>query len=584
MPLIDQDGNVVQPTTGNDDLVLIGDNQTIDLLAGDDILEISGGTGNTVNGNEGDDLIDSIDGGGNNTLNGDRGSDQFFVGSNDTANGGTGRDIIYFVEGGNNTFDGGTGRDRFVIAAQQLPDLPEGTLPESANTIQNFQTDLDVVTISFSGVTQISDLDITEENGNTVISIDGTEDGQDNPTPVAIIEGVARADFPDEAIEILPEGTTEFPVLPNSAPEVTPGQTFKFTANTPEGAILGQVEATDVDEDEIVQYEITGGNDAGAFAIDAGTGVITVADAGALPTAPTDLTVVVTDAEDAASAAGTITIEETALLVRDVPPPEGGLSIEEGSAVGTAPIPETVIVEYIAADKTLADLTITIENNPDLNPDDPDNLGPAFAIDVTEGDTEGQLIVVDPSDLVFSETNPEDNQFTLTITATDTQDNTITDSGDVLMNITPPDGEFSLDVDDNRDVATGDPVFDTNDGLLALRFLIFQDTGGLNDNLITGLVGENSRLDTPDELNQYLNANLDFLNVDGNVNDAGNDIIDTNDGLLALRFLIFQDTGGLNDNLITGLIGETATRTTPDALNTYLSDFLVPNNFEPVVV
>ena len=63
----------------------------------------------------------------------------------------------------------------------------------------------------------------------------------------------------------------------NEAPEIAPGQTFSVAEDAVNGTSVGTVSATDP-ENNIDTYEITGGNGDGVFAIDAGTGQITIDD------------------------------------------------------------------------------------------------------------------------------------------------------------------------------------------------------------------------------------------------------------------------------------------------------------------
>ena len=66
----------------------------------------------------------------------------------------------------------------------------------------------------------------------------------------------------------------------NDPPTVSEGA-FEVNRGARQGTHVGAVSASDVDGDHL-SYAITGGNESGAFAIDAATGVITVADTGAL--------------------------------------------------------------------------------------------------------------------------------------------------------------------------------------------------------------------------------------------------------------------------------------------------------------
>lgn len=67
----------------------------------------------------------------------------------------------------------------------------------------------------------------------------------------------------------------------NDLPVVGP-QTFTLNENASVGTVVGGIIATDVDTGAILTYSIVGGNSSGAFAIDATTGIITVANPGTL--------------------------------------------------------------------------------------------------------------------------------------------------------------------------------------------------------------------------------------------------------------------------------------------------------------
>ncbi|MGF1569518.1 MAG: choice-of-anchor L domain-containing protein [Nodosilinea sp.] len=67
----------------------------------------------------------------------------------------------------------------------------------------------------------------------------------------------------------------------NDAPVVT-NQTFVLKENSPTGTIVGTVPATDADGDPLT-YTFLSGNDNGRFALDAATGIITVANGALLP-------------------------------------------------------------------------------------------------------------------------------------------------------------------------------------------------------------------------------------------------------------------------------------------------------------
>lgn len=68
----------------------------------------------------------------------------------------------------------------------------------------------------------------------------------------------------------------------NDAPTVTAGQTFNVYSNATNGTVVGTVLSEDEDSGQTVNYAIVGGNSFNAFAINAVTGVITVANSTSL--------------------------------------------------------------------------------------------------------------------------------------------------------------------------------------------------------------------------------------------------------------------------------------------------------------
>lgn len=87
----------------------------------------------------------------------------------------------------------------------------------------------------------------------------------------------------------------------NDAPQVA-DQGFAIDENSPNGSVVGSVAASDPDAGDTLAYAVSGGSGAAAFAIDAGSGEITVADAAAL------------DFESAASFTLDVDVTDAALL------------------------------------------------------------------------------------------------------------------------------------------------------------------------------------------------------------------------------------------------------------------------------
>lgn len=94
----------------------------------------------------------------------------------------------------------------------------------------------------------------------------------------------------------------------DNAPVIVPGQGFTLAENSANGASVGTATATDADTaGSLSSWTITGGTGASAFAIDAATGEITIADSGALDfETVSSLTLQLTVADGVQSAAAQI--------------------------------------------------------------------------------------------------------------------------------------------------------------------------------------------------------------------------------------------------------------------------------------
>lgn len=113
--------------------------------------------------------------------------------------------------------------------------------------------------------------------------------------------------------------------------------------------------------------------------------------------------------------------------------------------------------------------------------------------------------------------------------------------------------DFSLDIDSNGSV---DPI---TDGILILRHL----WGLADDDLIAGALGDGANRTDPNEISQFLEDNLELLDVDLNgVAEFSTDAI-----------LIFRDLIGLAGYALTdGAIGAGAERTTPEEIADYIEN------------
>ena len=218
----------------------------------------------------------------------------------------------------------------------------------------------------------------------------------------------------------------------NDPPVVTPA-TFSLAENSANATSVGTVTATDPDVPaQTLTFAITGGNTGGAFAINSGTGAITVSSSAALDfeTTPSfGLTVQVTD-NGSPNLSGTASVTINLTDVNEAPVPTGGpFSLPENSANGTS------VGTVVAGDPDAGQThTFAITGG---------NTNGAFAI----GSSNGQITVANTTALNFETTPP----FTLTVQVTDNGSPNLSGAASVTINLTdvneapvPSGGPFSL--------------------------------------------------------------------------------------------------------------------------------------------
>ncbi|WP_254508784.1 cadherin domain-containing protein [Anatilimnocola floriformis] len=198
----------------------------------------------------------------------------------------------------------------------------------------------------------------------------------------------------------------------NEAPTIAP-QTFSVAENSANTTAVGTVVAADVDAGDTRTFAITGGNTGGAFAINATTGAITVANSAALNfegTPSFSLTVSVTDAGNL-STSNTITVNLTNVNEAPTIAPQT-FSVAENSANNTAV--GTVLANDVDAGDTR---TFAITGG---------NTGGAFAINASTG-----AITVANSTALNFEAIPT---FSLTVSVTDAGN--LSASNTITINLT----------------------------------------------------------------------------------------------------------------------------------------------------
>jgi hypothetical protein len=225
--------------------------------------------------------------------------------------------------------------------------------------------------------------------GAALVRTDGSGNGDFEatlPTRVAAGWGItATATTTDAA----PFGNTSelalvFPVFddtPPNRPPVISNQAFSLKENSGNGTVVGTVAASDPDAGQTLSYQVTAGNASGAFAIDAATGRITVANAAALDFEATPafvLTVQVTDSGTPARlSTATVTVNLT--NVNEAP----------ANRLPTAP-------QALARNKSL---TFSQANGNAISVSDPD--GGAAVIRVTLTVQHGKLTLAVTAGLTF---------------------------------------------------------------------------------------------------------------------------------------------------------------------------------------
>jgi VCBS repeat-containing protein len=263
---------------------------------------------------------------------------------------------------------------------------------------------------------------INAATGEITVANTGALDHEVNPTivlTVQVTDSLAPTRSASATVTITVTDVNEFdPVIANQA--------FSVAENTPNLASVGTVLASDADTSQTLTYVITGGNTGGAFAINAATGEITVANSLALdhevnPTIA--LTVQVTDSlAPTRSASATVTITVTDVNEAPVLPAGQSFNVNEQSLAGT------VVGTAVASDQDVAStLTWSIVGG---------NVGGAFTIDPATG----LIRVANPAAIDF-ETYP---LFTLTLRVEDSGGLADTASVQVALNdvvepvVTPP--------------------------------------------------------------------------------------------------------------------------------------------------
>jgi hypothetical protein len=266
---------------------------------------------------------------------------------------------------------------------------------------------------------------INASSGQITIADSSTLDFDSAPTNYAL--SITTSDgMNTSAAETVTINLTD---VNDTAPEIDPGQSFNIAEDIANLAVVGTVTATDRDAGTTLSnWQITDGDPADVFAIDASSGQITIADNSTLDfdSAPTGYALSITTSDGTnTSAAETVTINLTD--VNDTAPvvdPGQSFNIAEG--IANLALVGTVAATDGDAGTTFSDWTIVFGNTAGV-----------FRLDAVTG----ELSVADNTNLDFETSTG----YTLDITVSDGNNTSaieavliaVTDQNDELPIVTP---------------------------------------------------------------------------------------------------------------------------------------------------
>lgn len=416
---------------------------------------------------------------------------------------------VQVVDGANPSLSATSSITINVLNANETPTIPSGqTFSISENSANN----------TVVGTVSATDPDTTAPNNTLTYSITGGNTGNaftiNTATGQIRVANVAALNFENTPSFTLQINVTDGGSLSatqtvaitvndvNEAPIVLAGQSFTVAERASVNTVVGTVNASDPDAapNNVLGYSLTGGNVDGAFAINAQTGQITVANS-----APLNFASNATFSLEVSVSDGALTTTQTVTVsladVNEAPVITAGqiLSVPENPSTG-------LIVGTVAA----SDPDPTLPNNTLTYSIVGGNLGNAFLINSTTG----QITVSVPTAVNF-EVTP---QYTLQLKVIDGANPALSDTKTVTI-----------------------AVGDVNEGpaIPANQAFSIPENAALND--VVGTV------DATDPDKTAPNNTLSFSIVSGNTNGALT--IDSTTGQLTVSnpaALDFQTTPTLN--------------------------------------
>lgn len=198
----------------------------------------------------------------------------------------------------------------------------------------------------------------------------------------------------------------------NDAPNIV-NQAFQLAENSPNATVVGMVQASDQNAGDSFTYAITAGNTDGAFAINANTGVLTVANAAAL------------NFEAAASFPLTVTVTDTGNLSRSATVTVNLQNVNETPTVSDQSF---FVPLNSSAGQSVGTIAVT----------DPD-AGSSFTFEVLTSNAPAGVIAVNSTTGAITVANPAglvaQAVYTLTVRVTDLAGAGLSDEATITLNV-----------------------------------------------------------------------------------------------------------------------------------------------------
>jgi len=401
---------------------------------------------------------------------------------------------IYAVEVTAADGDGGTDVQAINISvSDQNDELPAVTPGQSFNVSESASNGTSLGTVVATDAdagTMFSNWQITSGNATGVFGINASTgaltvvdrtnlDFETTPSyviSVTVSDGVNTSAIQAVAITVLDQN--------DETPVVTPGQSFNVSESATNGTSLGTVVATDADAGTTFSnWQITGGNAAGVFGINASTGALTVVDRTNLDFETTSsyvLDVIVSDGVN------TSTVETISLGVIDInEAPSLSLSQTSASLAENTDTSSAIVLATVSIiDDALGSNSLVISGADSASFEIVGGSLRLKAGTLLDFETQPTFnVTVEVNDPLVG-SNPDDSQtFTLTVTDVDEPPVVTTSAGTAAF--TEDAGPVAIDAaltvfdPENANIAGAEVRFDTG-FVIGQDALLFADQAGIS--------------------------------------------------------------------------------------------------------